>query len=205
MIEADDPQPTPRDAQRQTLAELIRLATECVSLDATLQTTLDQTLESAKKRLALETSKLAGDVETKIETENASFAESSARIESENAARVRSLTEKSTTQKQRLLGEYDNASSKVKKEFQDAQWLADSVMDSDILHANAEHKSVVEKSETDRVELDNTRADGVKRLQTLGHQALGLIENDIESGNAKSNVPSDDFGSMKQAAVDDVS
>ena len=66
MTEPHPSESTSRDAQRQTLAELIRLATECVSLDASLQKSLDQTIEQARKTLAVESSRLAGDVEAKI-------------------------------------------------------------------------------------------------------------------------------------------
>lgn len=200
MTEPHPNESTSRDAQRHTLAELIRLATECVSLDPSLQKSLDQTIEQARKALANESHRLAGDVEAKIESENANFAQSMGRIDRERADLIRAMNDKSATQHQRLLGEYDNATNKVKKEYQDARWLADSVMDSAILHANTEHKSIVEKSESDRVELENVRADGIKRLQSLGYQSLGLIEHD----EVKSNVSSSDFDAMKQAAMDDV-
>jgi hypothetical protein len=193
--------PTPRDAQRRALEELIRLASECVSIDANLRKTLDAAREKAERELRTQSTLLAADLDGKIDDRSREIESARTQLIDQQSMEVAKIVEKFNTLRQRVLGEYESQAGKIKKEYQDAQWLAESVVDSAILAAKQSYKQTVEKTEADRTGLDELRSDGVKRLQRLGMQELGLTPvPELNQENTDEPTPADRFESARETA-----
>jgi ABC-type multidrug transport system fused ATPase/permease subunit len=161
---------TPRDEQRSALADLVRLATECVTIDAQIEKAYADVVATQEKVLRQRVDKVtAGSVESLgalQEKRSAALAE----VEKTFAAKKRHAEETYRSQRQKITGDYDAQSIKIKQQFQDALWEAESVLDATTDAANRAKKETGEKTDKDRVALDEQRDKSLVLLTRYGHQ-----------------------------------
>lgn len=186
---------TARDVQRQTLADLIQLASECAVIDARIEQQLSQRVASAEKLVGQEVAKITADSVESLavaqKTRNADLAG----IEEAFKHDRRTLSEQLQAVNNRANSEYDNLSRRIKKEFQDAQWLVESILDSAVLNAQKAHKQTMEKTATDRAALDEQRDKGLALLHKYGQQHLVNLLGET----TKAEIAADAFDSAKDS------
>lgn len=179
---------TARDIQRQTLADLIRLASECAAIDARIEQHLATRTAAAEKLVAQQVAKITSDsVESLAVAQKARNADLS-NIEEVFRSDRQLITEQLDSHRNRAANEYDNVSRRIKKEFQDAQWLVESILDSAVMNAQKAHKQTMEKTATDRAALDEQRDKGLALLHKYGQQHLVTLLNDMPSHQVEAEV-----------------
>ena len=192
---------TARDVQRKTLADLVRLATECTTLDAQIEKRL------ADKTLAADRSLKADSVVATtagVDRLSASQQSRGSELEKiEGAYRVdRARADKSRDdQARKVNADYDNLAGKIKAEFQDARWLVDSILDTAVLEAHKAHKASMEKTANDRLTLDEERDKGLASLHRYGRQHLAEMLATLPEQSPKT---PDEFEPAKAALAADV-
>ena len=198
---ADVIAPTARDVQRQTLDELIRLATECTTLDAKIEKRLaDQTL-AADKRLRADHAVATASGVDRLAASQQSRGEALEKLEHDYRNDRRVVEKQREDQQRKISAEYDNASSKIKKEFQDATWLVDSILDTAVIEAHKAHKAAMEKTAADRGLIDEGRDEGLASLHRYGQQHLAA---GLANLPARENVDAAEFEPAKAAVEADV-
>jgi DNA segregation ATPase FtsK/SpoIIIE-like protein len=186
---------TARDVQRQTLADLIRLASECAAIDARIEQQLAQKTAAAEKLVVQQVAKITADsVEALAIAQKARNADLSSIEESFKHDR-RLLTEQFDAVRSKASSEYDNHSRRIKKEFQDAQWLVESILDSAVMNAQKAYKQSMEKTGNDRTALDEQRDKGLALLHKYGQQHLVNLLADMP----KHELAADTFDATKDA------
>ncbi len=170
---------TARDIQRQTLADLIRLASECAAIDARIEHQLSTRIATAEKLLAQQVAKLTADSVEQLavaqKTRNADLSN----IEEHFKTNRRALAEQLDAHRNRAATDYETVSRRIKKEFQDAQWLVESILDSAVMNAQKAHKQTMEKTGADRAALDEQRDKGLALLHKYNRPHLLEKLNDM--------------------------
>lgn len=192
--------PTPRDEQRAALSELIRLAADCVKLDARIEKDLADAKDVAARKLKQRIATITAEsVEVIGRLQGTRLVGTEAANNAIQSSRLR-LKKAIDDRVSRIEGEYDSLANKIKQDRQDAQWLAESVMDSAIIAADTELKETSSQAETDRVSIDELRNTGLATIHRFGLQQTAIeFAAEPETG-----VPSAEFESVKAALAADV-
>ena len=186
--------PTARDDQRQTLADLIRLATECSTLDAEIEKRLADKTLAADKQLKGETSTLTAAGVDRLSASQQARGEELEQIESTYRGDKKRIEKARDDQQRKILTEHDNAANRIKKEYQDATWLVDSILDTSIIEAQKAHKATMERTAADRESLDEQRDAGLASLHRYGQQHLAARLSELP---ARPDAGAGDFDAAK--------
>jgi DNA segregation ATPase FtsK/SpoIIIE, S-DNA-T family len=171
--------PTARDIQRQTLGELVRLATECTTLDAQIEKQFLETSAKAEKQLKLKAADLTTASLDELSVAQHARNQDLAAIDSAFKAEQRDLEQQATVERRRVASEYEDASRRIKKDYQDATWLVESILDTAVLEAKKAHKATSERINTDRTAADEQRDAGLATLHRYGQQHLANVLADL--------------------------
>jgi ABC-type multidrug transport system fused ATPase/permease subunit len=165
---------TPRDEQRTILQDLIRLASECVKLDAAIERdfaerikTADNTLKAATAQVMSKSVEAIGLVQ---EVRATAYDAAKKQLDEGIATADKNLA----WRREKINDEFTSQSNQIKRKARDDQWLADSVMESAIIAADGDHRESLEKVVTDRAQLDQLRDRGLLLLNRYGHQQLAV-------------------------------
>jgi DNA segregation ATPase FtsK/SpoIIIE, S-DNA-T family len=187
---------TPRDDQRAALADLVRLATECVTLDAQIEKALADVVAAQEKLLKQRAAQVTTSSVEVIGQLQEQRAAALAEVDKAFVAQKREAEENYRSQRQKITGDYDAHSIKVKQQFQDALWEAESVLDATTDAANRAKKEAGEQTEKDRIALDEQRDKSLVLLTRYGHQHR--IEQAVNI-TPPDDIPSAEFDSKKRA------
>jgi hypothetical protein len=142
---SDEPK-SDRDLQRGALQELMDLVRECAALEAgietELQTTLSETKGSGQKTLTDSERKyksLQDQITAKVQ-------EKQSQVEARYQQAVTSLKANEQNLRRRVRGEFDLAQQKIKKDYDQGIWLAESVLEAAEGKASEELKWATELS-----------------------------------------------------------
>jgi hypothetical protein len=142
---SDEPK-SDRDLQRGALQELMDLVRECAALEAgietELQTTLSETKGSGQKTLTDSERKyksLQDQITAKVQ-------EKQSQVEARYQQAVTSLKANEQNLRRRVRGEFDLAQQKIKKDYDQGIWLAESVLEAAEGKASEELKRATELS-----------------------------------------------------------
>lgn len=165
---------TPRDEQRAIFQDLIRLASECVKLDAAIERDFAERVKTADNTVKLLNAQItARSVEAigRVQEVRATAYESAKKQLEEGLA---NSAKNLAWRREKINDEFTSQSNQIKRKARDDQWLADSVMESAIIAADSEHRESLEKVVTDRASLDQLRDRGLLLLNRYGHQQLAV-------------------------------
>ncbi|MFT3788763.1 MAG: hypothetical protein QM770_21770 [Tepidisphaeraceae bacterium] len=123
---------TPRDAQRHALSELIRLATECVSLDAKIEQALADASTAIEKQYKVAASSVTTLSVEKLGEMQSARAQALAAVDAKHLADKQAADTRFKDARTKITADYDSQSARIKQQFQDALWEAESVMDATI-------------------------------------------------------------------------
>ncbi len=163
---------TVRDTQRRALEELIRLASECVAMDAAIARTQTSATSAADKLLKQQAASITGESLEKLSTLQAARTENLSKIETEFIDAKAAADKQYAESRRSIQMEFDGTSGKLRKEYQDAVWLSESVMDSAVHAAEKTHTDTITKSGTDRTAVDELRDAVAVELHRYGQQHL---------------------------------
>ena len=182
--------PTARDEQREALGNLIRLATECTTLDAQIEQQYGDVSKAAEKVLKAKVADLQA-----ASLEEIALAQRARNVDVENVEReykgVHSKVEAQVVEQRRKVEtEYEKAAGRIKTDFQDATWLVESILDTALLEARKAYKAASEKILADRAIADEQRDLALATLHRYGQQHLATMLAEIPAPTA---VPADAF------------
>jgi hypothetical protein len=163
----DPSAPTVRDTQRRALDDLIRLAQDCGQIDAAVQRDLEEAKLAAARLLKQKTAVVHVGVTEEMSTLQARRAETRTSLEAELTDIQRRLDEELRNGTSRIQTEADGIIGRLKKAYQDALWLAESVKDAATEAADKRLKLEIEKAETHRLGVHEVRD------QTIGTRSDG--------------------------------
>ena len=185
---------TARDVQRQTLADLIHLATDCASVDAQIERRLIDASTVAEKALKAQAAKLTAASVDEIAAAQAARQRDLQQIESAYAADRARIDGEHQDVRRRATSEYDTVGTRIKKEYQDQRWMVESVLDSAVIGAEKAHKAAMEQTAADRAAVDKLRDDGLATLHRYNQQHLAQALADLPRHE---DLPADAFGAAK--------
>lgn len=187
---------TARDTQRQTLDDLIRLASECAVLDAQIEQQLATKAAAAEKAVSQQVNTLTIDSVDKLAVAQKARNADLSDIETKFKHERRTIGEAAEQSRNKASSDYETISRRIKKEFQDAQWLVESILDSAVLTAQKAHKQTMEKTAGDRAALDELRDKGLTLLHKYNQQHLAAALAEMPSHS----IASDAFEPARDAA-----
>jgi len=121
--------PSHRDLQRWALQELVALANECAQLESEMDRQLKESLEQTKTKDQKDRSKLEWDLKSLNEQVVKKSEERRGEIESRYQQMLSGLKASESNARKRALAEYDQLQADVKQKYQQACWLAESVLE----------------------------------------------------------------------------
>ncbi|HEX8322325.1 MAG TPA: FtsK/SpoIIIE domain-containing protein [Tepidisphaeraceae bacterium] len=170
---ADEPTgatPTVRDTQRTALADLLQLSRECSASEAELEAKHRQMLIDSRAKL--ESSILSADhrLETLKKQADTQTAEASTRVELEYGQESRRLSEQAAHRRTVANAAFEATKGDVKKKFDHATWLADSVLEAAELKANGEYRAELERHADQADGLGGIESEAASLVQRYGQQ-----------------------------------
>lgn len=168
---ADEPErfvPTVRDVQRTALADLLQLSRECSAHEAELEAKHRQS--QADSRETLQKALLAAEhrLETLKKQADAQSAEAAARTDQEYEQEKARLLEQVAHRRTVANAAYDASKGDVKKRFDHATWLADSVLEAAEVKATGELRAELEKHAEQAEHLAHIEAEAAALVQRYG-------------------------------------
>ncbi|MGD0139682.1 MAG: FtsK/SpoIIIE domain-containing protein [Tepidisphaeraceae bacterium] len=179
--EASNEPKTHRDLQRGALQELVDLVTECAAHEAEveqqLQSSLSQTQGTGQKKLS--------DAERKYKSLQEQVAakvhEKQSQIEERYEKSVATLKSHDQNLRNRVRAEHEAAQQQIKKDYDQATWLAESVMEAEEGKAAEELKKATELNAAQTEYLNEKEGQAAALMQRFGQkpppgEALAVIK-----------------------------
>jgi len=164
--------PTARDLQRSALRDLLQLSRECSSSEAELEARHRESLEDTQSRFERQSKDLESRLASVRKQAEEKFAEKLAQVQQHAKAELAKAKEHFDARKAKALGEYENAKADVKKRFDQATWLADSVLEAAEAAAKQEFRRDTDRH-NDQVEaMGLAEANVAKKVQYYGQKPI---------------------------------
>ena len=171
-LDAPLDKPTLRDVQRTALADLLQLSKECSAHEAELEAKHQQS--QADSRVKLDKSVLA--VEHRLETlhkqTESAAADAAARLQAEYQHELRKIRDSAAHRRTVANAAYDASKADVKKKFDHATWLADSVLEAAEVSATQTYRTEIEKQNEQAEQLAAIEAEGANLVQKYGQEPV---------------------------------
>lgn len=162
------PAPTPRDIQRNALRDLVTLSSELARIESELDAKHREEAEQARSKFERQTR----DYDYRLESIRRQIDEKNAeKVESINEGHSRDTRQAASVlaqKRSKIAGEYDAAKSELKRKYDQASWLADSVLEAAELQANQTFRKDTERHADLVEEINKIEGNVVAIVQTYG-------------------------------------
>ncbi|MDB5328633.1 MAG: segregation ATPase, FtsK/SpoIIIE family, partial [Phycisphaerales bacterium] len=171
-LDAPLDKPTLRDVQRTALADLLQLSKECSAHEAELEAKHQQS--QADSRVKLDKSVLSAEhrLETLHKQTEAAAEDAARRLEVEYQHELRKIRDNAAHRRTVANAAYDASKSDVKKKFDHATWLADSVLEAAEVSATQTYRTEIEKQNEQAEQLAAIEADAAHLVQKYGQEPV---------------------------------
>jgi S-DNA-T family DNA segregation ATPase FtsK/SpoIIIE len=167
------PQPvagvTRRDLQRAALRDLVSLATECATLETEIERKLQIALEQAAKEQQTRTWDLDDRARTLREKIATEYKQRVADADSQLEGQVRAIRSADEKARAAVEQELRNTLRDLKKVYDQALWLAESVFEASSIQLREQLKAATEAAGTRNGELDDAHKRGLQIMALFGH------------------------------------
>ncbi|MGE5610763.1 MAG: hypothetical protein ACM359_16045, partial [Bacillota bacterium] len=159
---------TARDIQRNVLRDLVTLATECAATEAEIDRRYRATIDDAQKELDRTTWAIEERHRTLKDTIQQKHQDRVNQIESQYQTDSATLNENIKAARQRIQVESKSVERQIKKEFDQAVWLVESLYDGTETQLREEGKQAKEKLTTRLKEIEDKEHDAAAVLLRYG-------------------------------------
>ena len=194
---------TARDVQRRALSEMIALLRECARRETELFATHaasaqanEKDLDRARLQADHSLSSLSNEIEQKHDARKQE-------IESRHAADSDAARQQFSAQRAKISGSFDTVARDLKKQLEQAVWLADSVNDGTQAKVKQDARKSKADHEADHQSLDELQTGMLEALARFGHPAPGEIKPTSELPPPPDDTPAGEyFVQLRDAARD---
>ena len=157
---------TDRDVQRATLRDLVKLAAECAATESEIERRHASETEEEHKSYQQLGRELANKFSNLSAEAKRAFEQATAAANEKFAAELVALEEADSQSRGKVETRHDLAQQEIKKKYDHAVWLADSVYEFALNSAAAEFKQANATADTQGKSLDEIQEKGARLLET---------------------------------------
>ena len=169
---ATDIPPTPRDVQRGALEDLLLLSRQLASLEADLQAKHKQAGDESQKAYDRMAQDLDHRLADRTKQVRAKADERRAELERQVQAERAKVEQQHRHRRDKATAEYDAVRSSVKRDYDQAVWLADSVLEAAQLKGEGEYKLVLDQHNDLLTAQSSAEAEAAMLAQAYGQKAV---------------------------------
>ncbi|GIW76246.1 MAG: hypothetical protein KatS3mg104_1309 [Phycisphaerae bacterium] len=162
------PEQTPRDIQRNALRDLLTLSQELSRIEAELDVGYRQESQQLKTKFERQIRDYDYRLESVRRQIDEKNAEKSQAISEHYQREIKKIQSSYTGKRTQILSEYDSTSAELKNKFDQASWLADSVLEAAELQANQTFRQDAERHSELIEEINRIEATVVQLIQNYG-------------------------------------
>ena len=166
--EAVDLRPTARDTQRNALRDLLQLSRECTTYEAELEQRHRLGVSESREKFE----KTTKDFDYRLDTLRKQIKEKAtakqAQIQQHFEQELAKAKANHVSRRQKAQADYDKAKADLKKRFDHATWLADSVLEAAEVQANQEFRRDFDRQNDQNEATACEEADAAALVQTYG-------------------------------------
>ena len=167
-IESKTKTPTRRDLQRIALKDLVALATECAGAETQLELKLQQSIEQADKEFQNLTWDIDDRLRTLKEKIGIDYRQRIAEIDGKTQEKLKALRANEEKARNTAELDYRNGQRDLKKNLDQAVWLAESVFEAAANQLKEEMKKTDEAMQIRMGEVESHRTRGLSIMATYG-------------------------------------
>ncbi|MBC7785010.1 MAG: AAA family ATPase [Burkholderiales bacterium] len=160
--------PTPRDLQRNALRDLLFLSRECVRLEAELELHHRESADESKVKFERQTRDFDYRLEALRRQVDEKMAERRQLILQMFDQGLKKANSEHSAKRSKFSIDFENVRAELKKRFDHASWLADSVLEAAELKAGQEYRKDCERHADLMDEINKREAEIVGLVQTYG-------------------------------------
>ncbi len=200
--ESIDAPPTPRDLQKNALRDLLFLSRECSRLEAEIEAEHQKQSQESKIKFEHRLRDFDYRLDSVKKQIDEKIAEKASVIVSQYKAGITKVASEHAVKREKILSEFSNIQSELKKRFDHASWLADSVLEAAELKAQQEHRKDNERHADLMEEINKREAAIVALVQTYGVEPIPANEASIKAEEIVETA--EEVLAEKRQAIDDL-
>ena len=172
----DEVKPTIRDVQRTALADLLELSAECQRTEAELESRHRQTQADAEATLKRSLSDNAHRLAQGTKQTEQQAADAAVKLETEYKTQQIRIKQNHAERQKVALAAYEAGKADIKKKFDHATWLADSVLEAAEVKAKSELRAESERAGEQTDQLGLIEKEAAESVQKYGVRPVPVEE-----------------------------
>jgi len=177
-----------REAARSALRELLKHATNSAEAEVRIEQRHVQQLDLNEKQQSRQVWEIEQRTKTQNEQVEQKHAERLQLIQQRHHTEIKHLKEVDHDARRKVLDEKESVDRNVKKEFDNAAWLAESVYDGEHAALLQQSKEFKEKVENEMAALDQLEGQGASLMRTYGQVPVQVVADDADKAAIAANA-----------------
>ncbi len=177
-----------REAARSALRELLKHATDSAEAEVKIAQRHETQLAADEKKLTQSLWEIEQRTKSTKDQIDQKYNDHVQQVQARYQSEIKKLKETDHDARRQALDEKETVDRNVKKEFDNAAWLAESVYDGEHAALLQQAKDFKEKVEAEEGELDHVEAQAAALMRTYGQQTMPFSASDEDKAAIKSDA-----------------